>query len=95
MKLLSAFSNCGLSALSYTCPGQIMIECKELAGKVVRSLTLYEEGNDGPEVSIDFEDGCNFNVCLGVKTTLEAKLTLDEGGQPQVLKDYTSDEESR
>jgi len=30
-----------------------MIECKELAGKVVRSLTLYEEGNDGPEVSID------------------------------------------
>jgi len=72
-----------------------MIECKELAGKVVRSLTLYEEGNDGPEVSIDFEDGCNFNVCLGVKTTLDAKLTLNEGGQPQMLKDYASAENPR
>jgi hypothetical protein len=72
-----------------------MIECKELAGKVVRSLTLYEEGNDGPEVSIDFEDGCNFNVCLGVKTTLGAKLTLNEGGQPQMLKDYSSAEDPR
>ena len=72
-----------------------MVECKELAGKVVRSLTLYEEGNDGPEVSIDFEDGCNFNVCLGVKTTLDAKLTLNEGGQPQMLKDYASAENPR
>ena len=67
-----------------------MIECKDLAGKVVRSITLFEEGSYGPEVSIDFEDGSNFNVCLGVKTTLEAKLTRDDGGQPQVLKDYTT-----
>jgi len=67
-----------------------MIECKDLAGKVVRSITLFDEGNDGPEVSIDFEDGSNFNVCLGVKTTLEAKWTRDDGGQPQVLKDYTT-----
>ncbi len=67
-----------------------MIECKDLGGKVVRSVTLFEEGNDGPEVSIDFEDGSNFNVCLGVKMTLEAKWTLDEGGQPKVLKDYTT-----
>jgi hypothetical protein len=66
-----------------------MIECKDLTGKVVRSVTLFEDGRDGPEISIDFEDGSTFNACLGVKTTLEAKLTLDEGGQPQVLKDYT------
>ena len=67
-----------------------MIECKDLAGKIVRSVTLFEEGNDGPEVSIDFEDGSNFNVCLGVKMALEAKWTLDEGGQPKVLKDYST-----
>jgi hypothetical protein len=42
-----------------------------------------------PEVSIDFEDGSNFNVCLGVKMTLEAKWTREEGGQPRMLKDYT------
>jgi hypothetical protein len=67
-----------------------MIDCKDLVGKIIRSVTLFEEGNDGPEVSIDFEDGSNFNVCLGVKMTLEAKWTLDEGGQPKVLKDYTT-----
>ena len=67
-----------------------MIDCKDLAGKIIRSVTIFEEGNDGPEVSIDFEDGSNFNVCVGVKMTLEAKWTLDEGGQPKVLRDYTT-----
>jgi hypothetical protein len=67
-----------------------MIECKDLAGKVIRSITIFEDSNDGPEISIDFEDGSNFNACLGFKVTLEAKLTRDDGGQPQVLKDYTT-----
>jgi hypothetical protein len=67
-----------------------MIDCKDLAGKIIRSVTIFDEGDDGPEVSIDFEDGSNFNICLAVKTMLEAKLTLDEGGQPEVLKDYTT-----
>ena len=67
-----------------------MIDCKELAGKVVRSFTIFEDGRDGPEVSVDFDDGSNFNVCLGVKTTIEAKWTQDEGGQPQLLKDYST-----
>jgi hypothetical protein len=67
-----------------------MMECKELAGKVIRSFMLIEDGSAVPEVSIDFEDGSNFTASLGVKTTLEAKWTRDEGGQPQVLKDYTT-----
>jgi len=67
-----------------------MIDCKEVAGKVIRSLHIFEDGSDGPEVSIDFEDGSNFNACLGVRMTLEAKLTRDEGGQPRLLQDYTT-----
>ena len=67
-----------------------MIECSDLAGKVVRSITLFEDCRYGPEIIIDFEDGSSFNACLGVKMTLEAKWTRDEGGQPQVLKDYTT-----
>ncbi len=63
-----------------------MMECKELANKIVRKVTLYEEGDYGPEVNIEFTDGSNFNVCL--KAAIEAKLTLDEGGEPRVLKDY-------
>jgi hypothetical protein len=66
-----------------------MIDCRDLAGKVVRSVTIFEDGSDAPEVSIDFDDGSNFNICLGVKMTLEAKWTRNEGGQPHVLKDYT------
>lgn len=66
-----------------------MVECKELAGKVVRSLTLFEDDSYGPEVSIDFTDGTNFSACLGARFTLEAKCTRDEGGQPVVLKDYS------
>ena len=57
-----------------------MIECSDLAGKVVRSITLFEDGRYGPEIIIDFEDGSSFNACLGVKMTLEAKWTRDEGG---------------
>jgi hypothetical protein len=68
----------------------LMIDCKDLAGKVIRSVTIFEEGNDGPEVSIEFEDGSSFNVCLGVKMTIEAKWTRDDGGQPKVLCDYTA-----
>ena len=34
-----------------------MIDCKDVAGKVVRSLHIFEGGSHGPEVSIDFEDG--------------------------------------
>jgi hypothetical protein len=67
-----------------------MVECKELAGKVVRSLMLFEDGSDGPEVSIDFTDGTNFTACLAARFTLEAKRTRDEGGQPIVLNDYTT-----
>lgn len=67
-----------------------MIDCKEFSGKVIRSLTIFEDGADGPEISIDFEDGSNFNVCLGVKMTLGAKWTRDDGGQPQMLRDYTT-----
>jgi hypothetical protein len=64
-----------------------MTECKELANKVVRKVTLYEEGDYGPEVNIEFTDGSSFNVCL--KTAIEAKLMLDEGGEPRVLKNYS------
>jgi hypothetical protein len=65
-----------------------MIDCKELIGKVVRQATIYEDGDHGPEVNFEFTDGSNFNACL--RNMIEAKLTLDEGGQPRVLRDYES-----
>jgi hypothetical protein len=64
-----------------------MIECKELTNKIVRQAHIYEQGDYGPEVNLEFTDGTVFNVCL--KSTVEAKLTLDEGGEPCVLRDYS------
>ena len=64
-----------------------MMECKELVDKVVRQVTIFEDGDCGPEVNFVFTDGTNFNVCL--KSCIEAKLTLDEGGEPRVLQDYS------
>jgi hypothetical protein len=39
---------------------------------------------------MDFTDGTSFTVSLKTDVTLEAKCIRDEGGQPQVLKDYTA-----
>ena len=72
-----------------------MIECKELAGKVVSSFKLYEDSIEGPEISIEFTDGTVFSSCLKTSTALEAKMTRNEGGHPRVLKDYSTPPASR
>lgn len=65
-----------------------MVECKEFVGKVISSFTIYEDGSDGPEICIEFTDGTVFSSCLKTTTTLGAKLTRNQGGQPELLKDY-------
>lgn len=56
--------------------------------RLVRSITFFEQGHEGSELSINFEDGTTFSMHLGVKTTLEAKFTRGEGGQHVVLQGY-------
>ena len=65
------------------------MECKELAGKVVRVCNLYEDGSDGPELQIDFTDGTSFTMALKTQITVESKFLRSDGGEPQVLKDYS------
>jgi hypothetical protein len=67
-----------------------VIECKELAGKVIRDCSIYEGGCDGPEVLIEFTDDTTFSICLRTIVAVEAKCMRDDGGQPQVLKRFTS-----
>lgn len=67
-----------------------MRECKELAGKVVRNLILDEEGEYGPEVNIEFTDGSIFNICIRNEPVMEARHSIDEGGIPRVLGDYST-----
>jgi hypothetical protein len=67
-----------------------VVLCPELVGKVVSTFTLYEDGSDGPEICIEFSDGTVFSSRLSLHPSLNARLTRDEGGQPQVLKDYSN-----
>jgi hypothetical protein len=66
-----------------------MVECKEFVGKVIGSF--YEDNSDGPEICIEFTDGTvSFSSCLKTSTSLEARMTRDDGGRPRLLKDYST-----
>jgi hypothetical protein len=69
---------------------ETMIECKEIAGKVIHLCTIFEDGSYGPDLQIDFTDGTSFTVSLKTDVSIEAKCIRNEGGQPQVLTDYTT-----
>jgi hypothetical protein len=67
-----------------------VIDCKELAGKVIRGCTIYEDGSDGPEVVIEFTDETTFSVCLKATVSVEAKCIRDEGREPQIVKAFSN-----
>lgn len=67
-----------------------MIECKDLAGKVVQACTIFEDGKEGPDVQLDFTDGTSFALNLRTKASIEAKCLSNDGGEPQTLRDYTA-----
>ena len=67
-----------------------MIECKELAGKVIRAFTIFEDGHDGPDIQIEFEDGTRFSACLKPAISIEATYSKDQGGRSNILRDYSS-----
>jgi hypothetical protein len=50
-----------------------MIECKELAGKVVRTCRIDKDGRNGPEIHIEFTDQTIFSVCLKTDVSIETK----------------------
>jgi hypothetical protein len=70
--------------------GKAMIECKELANKVIGVFAIYEDGQYGPEVHIEFTDGTAFSACLQNQVSIEAKHIARHGDQLHVLKDYST-----
>jgi len=72
-----------------------MVVCQEFIGKTISSFTIYEDSIDGPEICIELSDGTVFSSCLKTSTTLEAKVTRNEGGHPRLLKDYSTSPVSR
>ena len=66
-----------------------MIECSELAGKIIRGCTIYEQNHNAVEVILEFTDDTTFSVCLKSSVSVDARSIRDEGGEPQVLKIFT------
>jgi hypothetical protein len=64
------------------------IECPELSGKVIQTLTIHRSDAGGQEVMIDFSDGtslsCSFESTLSVK----ASLIRTGIGEPKTLIEY-------
>ena len=50
-----------------------MIECRELAGKVVHRCTVDKDAKDGPEIHIEFTDETVFCVSLKSKVSIETR----------------------
>ena len=67
-----------------------MVRCEALAGKVVQTFSLHEDGPYGPEINIEFTDGTVFNSCLKTATTLEAKLLRNSEGTLQVEQELST-----
>jgi hypothetical protein len=62
----------------------------ELAGKVIRLFTIFEDGHYGPDIQIEFTDGTRFSACLKTAVSIEATYSQDQGAESDVLRDYSS-----
>ena len=65
-----------------------MFERKSVAGRRIRSISLYGADQMVPKYSSTVEDGTNVTVSLVSKQTLECKLTRDESGERIILDEY-------
>jgi hypothetical protein len=58
--------------------------------KTINSFTIHKDSIDGPEICIEFSDGTVFSSRLKTSTALEGKVARNEGGDPRLLKDYST-----
>jgi hypothetical protein len=63
-----------------------MIECKELAGNVIRICRIDKDGSNGPEIHIEFTDQTMFSVCLKTDISIETK-SLDGPTRLRLVED--------
>ena len=64
------------------------VECKEIAGKTVRSLRVYEDPSEDCEVVIEFTDGTTFSCSVEQRSSMKSVLFRGGVGTPEILRDY-------
>jgi hypothetical protein len=62
-----------------------MIECKELAGKIIRVCRIDKDATNGPEIHMQFTDGTTFSICLKTDISIETTGTPSDKNQPQLV----------
>ena len=65
-----------------------MTEFHEVANKTIRKLTIFDEDAKTPEIVIELSDGTIFTASFTTTAALQAALTIDEGGEPQIIAVY-------
>lgn len=65
-------------------------ECSEMSGKMIQTLRVYENRDQGNEVVIEFTDGTAFSCCLEAKCVASAVFFRPSNGTPEVLRNYRS-----
>ena len=50
----------------------------EVVGKSVRDLSVYDDPAYGREVLVQFDDGTQLSICIGMKQTVDARYSRDD-----------------
>ena len=50
----------------------------EVVGKSVRDLSVYDDPAYGREVQVQFDDGTQLSICIGVRQTVDARYSKDD-----------------
>ncbi len=66
-----------------------VFECEEIAGKTVKSLKVYEDPSEDPEVVIEFTDGTTFSCAIEQRSSAKAVLFRGGVGTPEILRNYS------
>ena len=62
-----------------------MIECKELAGKIIRVCRIDKDASNGPEIHMKFSDGTTFSICLKTDISIETTGSPSDNSQPRLI----------
>lgn len=66
-----------------------MVNCKDLAGKVIEQASVFEDSEAGPQLEIKVTDGTVFAFRVSNRPAVEARLVANESVESILLEDYS------
>lgn len=66
------------------------IECHEIAGKTIQTLTIYNDPHAEREVHLEFTDGTMFSIEMEMLCSIKARHYRGAGGEIETLSSHES-----